>query len=107
MTGLVLAAALAAPGPPVHLDVVLKDADVAQVASLLSLPAWLRPKLVGRVGLVKISVRGERFELAATHWRVPGDPVTRLTAVGDWRARTVHVKVEALGGLVEYLGRLP
>lgn len=106
MTGLFLAVALVVPGPP-PVVVTLKNADVAQVASLLNVPAFLKPKLVGRVGLVTLTIRGEKFDLTTRGWRIPGDPVKSLTAKGDWKAGTVSVKAEVLGGLLEYDGRLP
>lgn len=87
---------------------VLTELDVRELVRLVpGLPAWLRPKLVGRVGKVTLTVRGDRFELTAEGFRVPGDPVRRVTATGDLRARTVTAKVHALGGLLEYDGRLP
>jgi hypothetical protein len=107
VTGLFLAAALALAVPAPPTVVTLKDADVAQVASLLSLPAYLKPKLVGRVGLIQLTIRGTRFELTTKSWRIPGDPIKSLTAKGDWKAGTVSVKAEVLGGLLEYEGRLP
>lgn len=106
IASLVVAVALAAaPSPPVV--VTLKDADVAQVTSLLNVPAFLKSKLVGRVALVTLTIRGTRFELTTKGWRIPGDPVRSLKATGDWKAGTVSVKAEVLGGLLEYDGRLP
>jgi hypothetical protein len=102
---LVVAGLLPRPEPPVCLDLKLHDADVREVASLLSLPAFLKTKLAGKVGLVELHVRGTRFDVVATGWRVPGDPISRLEATGDWRTKKAQVKMWALGGLVEYEGR--
>jgi hypothetical protein len=87
--------------------VTIRDADVRSIAGLFDLPVWLKPKLVGRVSLVTLDVKGDRFELKATGFRVPGDPVSKVEASGDLKARTVTVKAFALGGVLEYDGKLP
>lgn len=88
------------------ITVTVRDADAAQVAAAFDLPAWLRPRLVGRIGEVRIVVAGDTFELRATKFRIPGDPVARVEASGNTKDRTVRVKAYAFGGLLEYEGRL-
>jgi hypothetical protein len=95
------------PPPPPTATLTLRDADVATLASLVEFPAWLKPKLVGRVGLVVLVIRGDRFELKADHFRIPGDPIKSVVATGSLAAGTVKVRAEAFGGLAEFEGRVP
>jgi hypothetical protein len=88
-------------------NVVVRDAEVKAVAGLFDLPKWLDGKLRGRVGLVTLTIKGDSFTLTAAGFKVPGDPVSRVEATGDLKARTVTVKAWALGGLLEYDGKLP
>jgi hypothetical protein len=92
-----------------EVDVRLKDVDVAEVAALLGdeLPAWLKPKLKGKIGVVTIAVRGDRLTLAATGFRIPGDPVARLDLEADLKTRKFTAKIKALGGLAIVAGELP
>jgi hypothetical protein len=86
----------------------VRDAEVKAVAGLFDLPAVVKAKLTGRIGLVTLDREGGRPDAAATGFRgMPGDPVSRIEATADLKARTVTVKAFALGGVLEYDGKLP
>jgi hypothetical protein len=98
--------AVARQGLTRDITVTVREADAAQLAALFDLPPWLKPKLVGRVGRVDLKVTGDKFDLTATGFRIPGDPVARVEAAGDTKANTVRVKARVFGGTLEYDGKL-
>lgn len=90
----------------VELDV--RDADAAAVAALLDLPAAVRARMTGRVGRVRLTIKGDALTLTATRFggRV-GELVSRIDATADLRTRAYKAKAAVLGGVLTAEGLLP
>lgn len=89
------------------IDVRITEVDAAELAKLFDLPAWLAPKLVGKVGLVELTVKGDALTLKASKFRIPGDFVSRVDMRADLKTRAYAAKLYVFGGLAEVTGTLP
>jgi hypothetical protein len=94
---------------PSTVHILVKDAKVEELVKGIGgdLPAWLKPKLVGRIGQVVIDVKGDDVAVTATSFRIPGDPVSRIEVKANLKTRGYKAKLYALGGLAEAEGTLP
>lgn len=87
--------------------VTIHDADAGQVTALFDLPAGIRTRLVGRIGSVVLTVKGDALTLTATGFRLRGDWLSRIEATGDLKKKTYTARIYAFGGLATVDGKLP
>jgi hypothetical protein len=94
---------------PRHLDVKLNDVDAVEVSALLgdALPASIRDKMRGRIGLVELAIRGDAVTVKASQFRLIGDWLAKAEGTLDLKTRKYKMKMWAFGGLLEAEGKLP
>lgn len=89
------------------ISVTIREADAAQVAAMFDLPAFLKGKVKGRIGEVRVVVSGDTFTLKATGFRIPGNFIQKVEASGDMKSGFMKAKIYAFNGLAEFDGPIP
>jgi hypothetical protein len=92
---------------PLVLDITLKNVDAKQLLSSMGVAEPVRNFINGKIGEIRITLNGDDFTITASKFRLQFDPISRIDVKGNLKQNTLVVKVYALGGLLEYEGKIP